>query len=72
MPEKKPRAAIDAAPPPSTEPARYRILAGGVSGAEGRAYYHGQVVEATQLGDAARVEALLGRRSIEEVADAAD
>ncbi len=50
---------------------RYRVLSGGVSTPAGPAW-HGEIVEADRLGDAARVKALLDRKSIEEVANAAD
>lgn len=52
------------APAPSAEP-RYRVLSGGIS-TPGGAYYHGAIVTAAQLGDVARVAALLERGAIVE------
>lgn len=44
---------------------RYRVLSGGLTGAGGASYSRGDIVDAEQLGDAARVAKLLERRSIE-------
>lgn len=66
-PPPPPAAAAVAAP----APARYRVRSGGISTPAGTVW-HGEVVAADRLGDAARVQQLLASRSIEEVDDGAD
>ena len=50
---------------------RYRVLSSGISTPAG-AVYRGAIVTAASLGDETRVDALLDRGAIEEVADGAD
>lgn len=53
------------------QPRRYRILSGGISTPTG-SRYKGDVIAAEDLGDPARVAALLSKKAIEEVRDAAN
>lgn len=46
---------------------RFRVLRGGLTGSGGASYSKGDEVSAEQVGDAARVQKLLERGSIEEV-----
>ncbi len=48
----------------------YRVLSGGVS-TPGGARWHGEIVDAGDIGDVDRIQSLLMRGSIEEVTDAA-
>lgn len=66
MPAKKPPT-----PDEGAHERRYRVLSGGIATPNGPVWT-GAIVRAAELGDAARVQKLLARGSIEEAPDGAD
>jgi hypothetical protein len=69
-PKSAPTPGIEHKAPASSPPVvvkRYLVLADGIAGVDGIAYFKWSVVDAADIGDAARVKKLLAKGAIKEV-----